>query len=175
MENQRVGQPVKMLPPPGSCASSRGYIPAHGMATSVRPEDVEDLLAEGWRLVDTAPPPAMKPLPPVTAEDLRRWAPQPQPGEKTLRCLIPARSKHLPQTVFGCAYPAPSGPVMDAPEPHARALAANGGWMILGQVGTTGERPATPKQWDRFIDTSIEAELVFDGAAWCHTVTGEVV
>ena len=168
-------QHVKMLPPPNSCATSHGYIPAFEKATPVRPEDVEDLLAEGWRLVDTAPPPPPKPAPPVTAEDLRRWAPHPQPDEKKLRCLIPARSSHLPQTVFGCAYPAPAGPVVDAPEPHARALAANGGWMILGQVGTTGERPATPKQWDRFIDTSIEAELVFDGAAWCHTVTGEVV
>lgn len=175
IQPQRVARPVKMLPPPGSCATSHGYIPASGMATSIRPEDVEDLLAEGWLLADTAPPPPMKPLPPVTAEDLRRWAPHPQPDEKKLRFLIPASASHLSQTVLGCTYPAPSGPVFDAPETHGWALAANGGWMFLARVGTTEDRPAGPKRGDRFIDTSLEAEVVFDGAAWRHTVTGEVV
>jgi hypothetical protein len=65
--------------------------------------------------------------------------------------------------------------VVDAPESDARALMSNGGWMILGQVGTTEERPATAKQGDRFIDATLEVEVIFDGTTWRHPVTGEEV
>jgi len=78
-------------------------------------------------------------------------------------------------TVFGRLYSAASALVVDAPETDARTLAANGGWMLLGQVGTREERPPAPRRGDRFIDTSVEAEVIFDGAAWRHPATGEEV
>jgi hypothetical protein len=143
-----------------------------GRATLVRSEDVDALLADGWSVIDTAPPPPQKPLPPVTEADLRRWNPLPA-GGKILRLLIPSGSKHAAQTIFGRSYPAPDGPILDAPEGDARALAANGGWMILGQVGTTEQRPSEPRRGDRFFDLWVEAELIFDGATWRHPFTGQ--
>ena len=177
-QSRRAAQPVKMLPPPGSCANSpivngNTYVPASGTATPIHPADVDELLDAGWSLASTpTPPPA--PMPQATAEDVRRWNPLPR-GERELRLLIPKASKRAAQVVSGRTYPAPIGPVFDAPETDARALAANGGWMILGQVGTSEQRPANPRQGDRFIDLWVEAEVVFDGAVWRHTFTGEEV
>jgi len=124
-------------------------------------------------LADT-PAPAAAPMSPATAEDQRRWNPL-APGEKDLRLLIPKASKRVAQVVSGRSYPVPTGPVFDAPETDARALAANGGWMILGQVGTSEQRPAFPRQGDRFLDLWLEAEVIFDGAVWRHPFTGEEV
>jgi len=168
---------VKMLPSSHDIVHTRGksYIPTMGTPNVVNSGDVDELLAAGWSLIDTAPLAPPKPLPPVTDADLRRWAPKPQPGERILRLLIPSMCDHKSVTVFGRTFSAESMPVVDAREPDALALAANGGWMILGQVGTTEERPAAPRRGQRFIDTLFEAEVIFDGAAWRHSATGEEV
>jgi hypothetical protein len=170
MENVRM----LVLTIESQVVNGRTYIPAHGMATLVHSEDVEGLLARGWRLADTPPPAPPKPAPPATDADLRRWYPLPA-GEKRLRLLIPSSCNRIAFTYNGRPYASADGRVVDAPESDARALAANCGWMILGQVGTTEERPAAARQGDRFLDISIGLEVLFDGDTWRHPVTGEEV
>jgi hypothetical protein len=169
-------QKVKMLPGSHETvhAAHGSYVPTMGTPNLVHPDDVDELLAAGWSLLhlaNSAPPP---PAPPVTDADLRRWFPE-RAGGRKLRLLIPSACDHLSVTVFGRRYSATQALVVDAPETDARALAADGGWLILGQVGTTEERPSSPKRGDRFIDTLFEAEVIFDGAAWRHSATGEEV
>lgn len=163
---------VKMIA--SSIETQFGYIPGgNGGVTMVRPEDVEKLLAVGWRLPDPPPPP-FPPYRPPTEADLRRWFPL-QPGEKRLRLLIPSSCNRVAFTYNGRPYASADGRVVDAPESDARALAANCGWMILGQIGTTEERPAAARQGDRFLDVTIGLEVLFDGDTWRHPVTGEAV
>lgn len=68
-----------------------------------------------------------------------------------------------------------AGNPLDVDAADAYVMAANG-WLICGTngVGTTAQRPAGPTKGMRFTDTTVGAEIVYDGAAWRHKVTGGV-
>ena len=173
-------QVVKMLPSSHDTVHTQGksYFPIMGTPNAVNVDDVDELLAAGWSVVngDCNRAIPLPPQSPITPEDIQRWAPKAQPGEKVLRLLAPARSKHTSVKLFsGRVFMPSSVGIVDAPESEAWALVGNSDWMILGQVDTSEERPATPRRGDRFNDTWLDAEVVFDGSAWRHTATGEEV
>ncbi len=79
-------------------------------------------------------------------------------------------------TVNGRTYTTSVGGTADVPDQDAALLQANG-WLSLGSVGTTAQRPTTglAKQ-QHYIDTTLNAVIVWDGvSAWRNAVTGAVV
>ncbi len=75
----------------------------------------------------------------------------------------------------GRTYTPVPGTPQTVPEQDGAILAANG-WLQAGgdviPVGATAARPANPTVNQRFIDTTTGAELLWDGVAWRHQVTG---
>lgn len=82
--------------------------------------------------------------------------------------------------VSGRSYTAAPGAYLDVPVSDAAVLGANG-WLVIGAVGTTGERPTRRPDGgiimagERFLDTTIGALLVYDGQVWRNQITGAIV
>jgi hypothetical protein len=76
-----------------------------------------------------------------------------------------------PITVNGRLYTPANGVSQDVPDHDAAVLTANG-WMRVGLVGTTAQRPAAPANGDRYVDTTVGALLFFDGKDWHQTYSG---
>jgi len=81
----------------------------------------------------------------------------------------------------GRSYSIATG-MQDVPDMDAQVLSANG-WAVLGMVGTTANRPkATDDDMAmafgvgmRYIDTTLAAMIVWDGANWRNVATGAAV
>lgn len=77
----------------------------------------------------------------------------------------------------GRNYTAVPGAFVDALAPDAHALEANG-WARIkpGEVGPTASRPATlgAPSGVTFIDTTIPAVVLWDGANWRNVTTGAI-
>ena len=48
-------------------------------------------------------------------------------------------------------------------------------FAMIGQSGTTAQRPTTPTPGVLFVDTTVGAVIAWDGAAWRNVVTGASV
>lgn len=60
-------------------------------------------------------------------------------------------------------------------EAWATVLASNG-FVNLGGVGTTAQRPPSPRAGQRYIDLSINADIVCDSRGnWRNVATGGIV
>ncbi|MEW5882275.1 MAG: hypothetical protein AB1761_17775 [Pseudomonadota bacterium] len=100
----------------------------------------------------------------------------------TTRMLPPTDAGKRRMTVNGRSYVGTLGTVYDVPDHDADALEANG-WTRVEAVGTTAERPnftATPagaalSAGRRFLDTTVGALIVWDGATWRNPATGAAV
>lgn len=76
----------------------------------------------------------------------------------------------------GRSYSATPGNPISVPDFDAQVLVANG-WLLGGAtldqaVGPTSARPANPRKGQRYHDTTVGAELLWDGGVWRHTQTG---
>ena len=90
--------------------------------------------------------------------------------------VLPPATGALSCTVNGRTYTGVVGTPQDVPDFDAMILAANG-WQILaaGGSGATAARPVNPAKNTTFTDTTVGAELVYDGKVWRHKVTGASV
>ena len=90
----------------------------------------------------------------------------------TVQVLPPANGP-LTIEVFGRKFTTTAGTPISVNDNEANILAANG-WIIcaLGGHGPTSGRPTNPKKNDRYTDTTVGSDLVWDGAAWRHVTTG---
>jgi hypothetical protein len=61
----------------------------------------------------------------------------------------------------------------DVADHDADMLQANG-WVRGGKSGVTSARPTNPGRGDQFIDTTLAAVIMWDGAAWRNVLTGAV-
>ena len=91
-----------------------------------------------------------------------------------MRILPPGTAANSSISINGRSYSATPGIILDVPDFDAHVLEANG-WMstiLFGAVGQTSARPAKPKKWERFLDTTIADMVIWDGVTWRHHVTG---
>lgn len=78
--------------------------------------------------------------------------------------------------VNGRSYTSSVGGVMDVSDNDAAMLQANG-WIELGPVGTTAQRPTGQlAKGQLYIDTTLTAVVRWDGInAWRNVITGALV
>lgn len=84
------------------------------------------------------------------------------------RMLPPPASPGAQQKVFnGRAYTQAPGGFVDVNDADMVVLRANG-WVMIGQVGTTAQRPAAglAAGVPAYIDTSVGAPVFHDGNTW---------
>lgn len=75
-------------------------------------------------------------------------------------------------TVNGRAYNGVAGTPIPVPDFDAAVLEANG-WVRCDETGTTAQRPTTGLFVGRkFNDTTVGAQVFWDGKAWRHATTG---
>jgi hypothetical protein len=97
-----------------------------------------------------------------------------------VRLTVPVGATGYPFTISGTSrsYSCVSGETIDVNDADALILASNG-WVRLAEpaaaVGPTTSRPAHAPINRQFIDTTIEALIVSDGAEnWLNAVTGAI-
>ncbi len=95
--------------------------------------------------------------------------------------VFPAPRCTSPILANGRNYIGVLGTMQDVPDQDAAVLGA-AGWLILGLVGITAQRPlnplltpAQPYQNQDYYDTTLGAWIVFDGANWRNMITGAAV
>ena len=103
---------------------------------------------------------------------------------RTLRLLPPPEIAYRSLTVNGRSYSAAPGAVLDVPDFDAEILLANG-WIAgtpictcgqaHGGIGATAARPSPPARGMHFYDTTVGADIVFDGNTWRNAVTAAAV
>ena len=100
----------------------------------------------------------------------------------TVRLLPPTDVQKRTLSVNGRTYSSAPGSVADVPDHDAGQLEANG-WVRVEESGPTSARPnfaATPagalnSAGRRFLDTTVGALIVWDGATWRNPATGAAV
>ncbi len=100
----------------------------------------------------------------------------------TYRLMPPANGAANPYTFQGRQYSCAAGSTIDVHDdtgaPFDETALASNGWTptsTLG-VGPTSARPTSvAKARDTFVDTTLGALIVFDGATWRNPVTGAAV
>ncbi len=99
------------------------------------------------------------------------------------RLLPPLNLAHQTMVVHGRTYSAAPGGCVDAPDQDAMHLAANG-WLIPTTVqgsGATTQRPTNLGNGARisagytWMDTTVGAVIVYDGATWRNPASGAAV
>jgi hypothetical protein len=95
--------------------------------------------------------------------------------------VLPAPRGVPSVNTFGRIYTGVPGTTQDVPDQDAQILGANG-WIILGLVGTTSQRPVNiqtcptqPFPSQEFFDTTLGAWIIFDGLTWRNVTTGAAV
>ncbi len=91
----------------------------------------------------------------------------------THRLLPPSSGPHLnqPVVVNGRSYSAAPGGALDVKDFDAQGLVA-AGWTFVAVSGPTSARPssgiglANLAQGARFFDTTLNLEIIWDGATW---------
>lgn len=98
----------------------------------------------------------------------------------TMRMLPPVGVVYQRREVNGRTYSAAPGTVVDVPDQDGTMLSANG-WIAVCPVGTTAQRPTgtadpnSPTPGTLFLDVTLGALIVFDGATWRSPVDGAAV
>jgi hypothetical protein len=95
--------------------------------------------------------------------------------------VLPAPRCTTPILAFGRNYIGVLGTPQDVPDQDAAVLGA-AGWLILGLVGTTAQRPLNPLTTPAqpflnqdYYDTTIAVWITWDGANWRNMITGAAV
>lgn len=98
--------------------------------------------------------------------------------------VFPPQNGRSPCTVLGLSYDPAAQTYLDVEYPVAGALAARG-WTKFAQVGATSERPPTrgpssgnpitAAPGEPFVDTTLNAVVMFDGVGWRNVLTGAAV
>lgn len=97
----------------------------------------------------------------------------------TVRMMPPGTTAKAGLTAIktnGRSQAASPGAILDVPEGDARVLAANG-WLVIGVVGTTAQRPAKGMDGQAspiYIDTTISKPIWHDGVTY-RDYTGTAV
>lgn len=78
--------------------------------------------------------------------------------------------------VNGRAYTGTTNTALTVPDFDATALEANG-WVLISPAGSgaTAARPARPNKGLQFYDSTVGANIVWDGLAWRNHASGAVV
>jgi hypothetical protein len=77
--------------------------------------------------------------------------------------------------INGRSYTTTVGGTADVPDYDAAELESNG-WLAMGMVGTTAQRPTGPAKGQEYIDTTLTAVVAWDGVAnWRNKITGALV
>ena len=102
----------------------------------------------------------------------------------TLHRVLPPSTTRSAQLVNGRSYDPTAAAYFDVPHQDASVLAANQ-WTDLGPVGTTSARPPvqgptsgnphTATRGAMYVDTTIGAVIVFDGATWRSVLAAAAV
>jgi hypothetical protein len=87
-----------------------------------------------------------------------------------VRLLPPTNVQQQKIIVNGRPYAAAPGAVLDAPDFDTAMLCANG-FTRVAEVGPTSARPAKPFKGSHYVDTTVGAIIISDGATW-RTVAG---
>ena len=99
------------------------------------------------------------------------------------RVISPAKAASPITTPGGRSYPQTPGAAYDIGQSDAEFLSANG-WQTVGQVGATSQRPSSnlstagiygAQPGTFYVDTSLNAVIVFDGSGWRSALTGAAV
>lgn len=90
--------------------------------------------------------------------------------------MPPGNGQHNPCTVSGRSYKAALGNIVSVPDYDAGAMDSNG-WIRTAQhgTGTTAQRPALPAGTNAgttYLDTTLGANVIWDGFAWRAHATG---
>jgi len=87
--------------------------------------------------------------------------------------MLPPPTGNATITMFGRTYVGTPGTPVDMPDQDADIAGANG-WTITARqgVGATAQRPANPQRGDKFVDTTLGLEVIFDGANFRNPATG---
>jgi hypothetical protein len=93
----------------------------------------------------------------------------------TIRVMPPADGLHPSITVFGRAYTCALGSTLDVPPGDAQVMTANGWTSSSDAVGATAARPANPALRQRFHDTTLGYDIIFDGKVWRNPTSGAAV
>ena len=98
----------------------------------------------------------------------------------TLHRVLPPSTTRSAQLVNGRSYDPAAAAYVDCAHQDAAVLAANL-WTDLGPVGPTSARPPvqgptsgnpdTATRGARYVDTTLGAVIVFDGATWRSVLT----
>lgn len=88
--------------------------------------------------------------------------------------MPPGAKSKTSHAVNGRTYTASPGSTVTAPDFDAQVLSANG-WITIGPVGTTAQRPATPQPNQLYHDTTLGYVIAWEGAAWRNPNTGAAV
>lgn len=90
--------------------------------------------------------------------------------------LIPPSTGATSITVNDRLYSCAVGSTIDVPDFDAHIMLANG-WLASAAHGasTTVNRPSNSKKGTQFLDTTLNATVVFDGKAWRNQQTGALV
>lgn len=102
---------------------------------------------------------------------------------QSFRILPPVSLGAQTTKVNGRTYTAAPGTFLDVPDADAQVHAA-AGWTKVAFSGPTGARPTTNASGGPygvasrgmfFVDTTLSAVIVFDGATWRNPITGAAV
>ena len=88
--------------------------------------------------------------------------------------LPPAVVQNQTKMVNGRTYSGTPGTVQDVDDFDAGVLGANG-WIQVCPSGPTSARPTGALVASRFFDTTINLEIIYDGATWRSPVDGSSV
>ena len=91
--------------------------------------------------------------------------------------LFPGPLNKSPIVAFGTSYgPFVQGTAINPPAEHAQVLEANG-LVRSATVGTTAQRPTSPTAYPTtyYIDTTLNAVIIWDGTVWRNMITGASV
>ena len=142
---------------------------APGYPVQIKPEHADAVRAQGWGVtvpeqwITSAPNPALAPPNHVPLQFPRlKTRLIPMPGVVVRKMAVEGREYEVPQ---GQNY-------LDVPMEDARVLVFNG-WLDLGWVGVTNERPPNPLRGETFTDVEIGVVLFFDGQKWRDFLSGE--
>jgi len=101
-------------------------------------------------------------------------------AQSNFRMLPPNNASQQTVTANGRTYSGAPGSTLDVPDFDAQILAANG-WVMVCASGPSSSRPLpimasapyVAGPGFQYLDTTLGAVIVYDGAAWRNPLTGE--
>lgn len=92
----------------------------------------------------------------------------------TMRMLPPSTGMRPTISPYGRTYTCALGSYIDVPDADGVVMHSNG-WTMVGFVGSTTARPATPAKGDTFVDATLGYIIIFDRLTWRNPSTGAAV